>query len=128
MTEDVHDVLERAQKLSVTLPAALRAEGVLTILGSRLAAAALGLKDSRTLRSWASGGPIKGPDSGHRLQALYRAAFAIDAVYGPAVAAAFMRGSNPLLDDEAPLTVLCRDDVATAERRVIAAVEALLTA
>lgn len=124
---DVHDVLERAHKRSVTLPADQRARAVRAIVGARLAAAALGLKDTRTLQSWAEGGPIKGPDHDHRLQALYRVVSAVEEVYGPAVAAAFVRGSNPLLDDRAPLIVLADDNPVEAERRVMAAVEALLT-
>lgn len=126
--EDTQVLLERAHKGSVTLPAAEQARFVQGVLGGRLAAACLGLKDTRTLNSWAGGGPIKGADHRHRLQALYRVAAAVEAAFGPAVAAAFLRGSNPTLGDRAPMLVLADDPPAQAESRVVAAVEALLDA
>lgn len=126
--DEVRALLERAHKRSVQLPAAEQAAFVRDVLGARLAAASLGLKDTRTLQSWAGGGQIKGPDQGHRLQALYRAAYAVAEGFSPAVAAAFLRGSNPILEDRAPAMVLADDDPAEAEPRVVAAVEALLSA
>lgn len=126
--DDVQSLLERAHKNSVTLPVADKARFVHDVLGARLAAAALGLKDTRTLQSWARGGPIKGTNQEHRLQALYRVAAAVDEAFSPAVAAAFLRGSNPILDDRAPMLVLADDPPAEAEQHVIAAVEALLSA
>lgn len=121
-------ILERAHKLSIESLDEEKASFVSGVLGPRLAAAALGLKDTRTLKSWAQGGPIKGVDQEHRLQALYRAAWAVNSAYSPAVAAAFMRGSNPTLGDRAPLVVLADDPPHVAEPSVMAAVEALLTA
>lgn len=126
--EDVHALLERAHKKSVTVPAVDQARFLQDVLGARLAAASLGLKDTRTLQSWARGGLIKGADHEHRLQALYRVASALSEAFTPAVAAAFLRGSNPALGDRAPMLVLADDPPAEAEQRVVAAVEALLSA
>lgn len=126
--DDVRSLLERAHKMSVTLPVAEKARFVHDVLGARLAAASLGLKDTRTLQSWTRGGTVKGSDQEHRLQALYRVAAALDEAFSPAVAAAFLRGSNPLLEDRAPMLVLADDPPAQAEQRVVAAVEALLSA
>lgn len=126
--DDVRAVLERAHKSSVTVPIAEKARFVHDVLGVRLAAASLGLKDTRTLQSWARGGPIKGSDQEHRLQALYRVAAALEDAFSPSVAAAFLRGSNPMLGDRAPMLVLADDPPAEAERHVVAAVEALLSA
>lgn len=124
----VHDVLERAHKRSVHTPPAEQAAFVQKVLGGRLAAAGLGLKDTRTLGSWARGGQIKGLDAGHRLQVLYRVTCAIEEAFTPAVAAAFLRGSNPLLGGRAPLLVLADDPPTEAEPPLVAAVEALLDA
>lgn len=124
----VPEVLERAHKQSVRVPSDEQAAFVQNILGSRLAAAALGLKDTRTLSSWARRGPIKSPDGEHKLQILFRITVAIDEVFGPAVAAAFLRGSNPVLEDRAPLVVLADDPPVHAEPQLLAAVEALLAA
>lgn len=110
------------------LGTATKARYVLDAVGARLAAAALGLRDTRTVTSWAGGGPIKGPDQEHRLQALFRVVFAVSERFSPAVAAAFLRGSNPLLNNRAPLTVLSTEPPADAEMAAIAAVEALFAA
>lgn len=126
--EAATEVLERAHKRSVTAPSAERAAYVRDVLGSRLAAAALGLKDTRTLSNWASGGLIRGLDSDHRLQVLFRVVTAVAELFTPAVAAAFMRGSNPVLDGKSPLVVLANEPPATAERKLVAAAESLLSA
>lgn len=123
-----HEVMERAQKLSVRVPPDEQASFVQEVLGSRMAAAALGLKDTRTLSSWARGGFIRSVDGEHRLQVLFRIVSAIDDAFTPAVAAAFLRGSNPALGDQAPLVVLADEPPVQAEPRLLAALEALLTA
>jgi hypothetical protein len=125
---DAHAVMERAHKRSVRVPADEQAAFVQDILGSRLAAAALGLKDTRTLSSWARGGPIRGANGEHRLQVLFRIVAAVDEAFSPAVAAAFLRSSNPALGDQAPLVVLADEPPVRTEPRLLAAVEALLTA
>ena len=122
------EVLENAHKQSVRVPPDEQAQFVQQVLGSRLAAAALGLKDTRTLSSWARGGPIRGTDGEHRLQVLFRVVTAIADAFSPAVAAAFLRGSNPSLGDQAPLVVLADEPPGAAERQLLPAVEALLTA
>src|SRR5690554_2809173 len=91
----VPEVMERAHKQSVRVPPDEQAAFLQHTLGSRVAAAALGLKDTRTLSSWARGGPIRSSDGEHRLQILFRVTIAINDAYGAAVAAAFLRGSNP---------------------------------
>lgn len=125
---DVTQVLAEAQKRSVREPAPEQARAVLVDLGGRLAAACLGLKDTRTLASWARGGPVKAPESGHRLQVLYRVTTAISTAFSPAVAAAFWRGSNPLLEDRAPMLVLADQAPEDAEPALLQALEALLSA
>lgn len=127
-SKDVSDVLEYAHKQSIRVPADEQAQSVQQVLGSRLAAAALGLKDTRTLSSWARGGPIRGVHGEHRLQILFRVVTAIDDTYGPAVTSAFLRGSNPNLGDQAPMVVLADEPPTAAEARLLPAVEALLTA
>lgn len=124
----VAEVLERAHKQSVRVPPVDQARFVQDTLGSRLAAAALGLKDTRTLSSWARGGPIRVAEGEHRLQVLFRVVTAVTDAYTPAVAAAFLRGSNPTLGDRAPMIVLADQDPADAETQLLPAVEALLTA
>ena len=123
-----HEVLERAYKASIRVPPDEQAAFVQTVLGSRLAAACLGLKDTRTLSSWSTGGPIRSQETEHRLQVLFRVTSAIDEAFGPAVAAAFVRGSNPVLGGQSPLIVLADTSPHDSEEHIVAAVEALLTA
>ncbi len=90
-SRDAHAVMERAHKKSIRVPVDEQAAFVQDVVGSRLAAAALGLKDTRTLSSWAGGGPIRGADAQHRLQVLFRVVAALEEAFSPAVAAAFLR-------------------------------------
>lgn len=126
--EEPLEVMERAHKQSVRVPADEQALYVQEVLGSRLAAAALGLKDTRTLSSWSRGGPIRGMNAEHQLQVLFRVTTAINETFGSAVAAAFLRGNNPVLGNRAPLVVLADEAPVRSEPRLLAAVEALLTA
>lgn len=126
--EEVRAALEAAHKRSVSVPAQEQARYVQDVLGGRLAAAALGLKDTRTLQNWSRGGTIKGLGQEHRLQALYRATVAISEAFTPSVAAAFLRGSNPTLNGRAPMLVLADAPPTEAEGLVMDAVEALLDA
>jgi len=125
---DVAEVLAEAHKRSVREPAPEQARAVLADLGGRLAAACLGLKDTRTLGSWARGGPIKGHDAEHRLQVLFHVTTAVAAAFTPAVAAAFWRGSNPLLEGRAPMLVLADEAPQDVELALLQAAEALLAA
>lgn len=124
----VVDHLDLAQQSSVLTAPLEQARYVQTTLGSRLAAACLGLKDTRTLASWVGGGPIKAVDGEHRLQVLFRATLAIEAAFSPAVAAAFLRGANPVLGERAPMLVIADQPPAQAEAPVMLAVRALLEA
>ena len=118
--------LTAAHKESVHRPATEQAAHVKRALGARLAAAALGLKDTRTLQSWSRGGPIRGLSHEHRLQVLYQVTTAIEAVYSSAVAAAFLRGSNPQLGDRAPMLVIAQGEPVAIQAELMGAVEVLL--
>ena len=127
MEDDVEpsELLDRAYKQSVRVPVDEQALFVVDALGARLAAAALGLKDTRTLRSWADGGEVRQQDGAHRLQVLYRLTFLLCQAFSPAVASAFWRGTHPLLG-RAPLVVLADDPPVRSEPELLAAGESLL--
>lgn len=108
-------VLERAHKLSVQWTTPVKADYLVVTLGATLAAATVGLRDARTVVSWAEGGPIKSVTQEHRLQAVFRVTYALTERYSPSVAAALLRGSNPQLDGRAPLLVLAAEPPADAE-------------
>lgn len=120
------EILERAHKLAVTWDDQAKARYVLDRVGARIATAAVGLKDARAVRGWADGRLIKEAAAQERLQHLFQVVYAVaDAFSGP-TAAAFLRGSNPHLDDRAPVVVLAHDPPDVAASAVITAVRALL--
>jgi len=125
--ERAHDALEQAHKLSVRTPVVEQAATVQNLLGSRLASAALGINNTRTLLRWSQGGCSRREVAEHRLQILYHLVTAISLIYDDRVAVAFLRGSNPSLDNQAPMEVLAAERPARAGPRLLAAVELLLS-
>lgn len=80
------------------------------------------------MRRWSTGGSEpRDYAEAHRLDVLFRIAYAITLVYGRAsVAASFLRSANPQLDDQAPLVVLATSDPLKVEPRLLAATRAFL--
>ena len=124
-TFDPLDIEEQAFKRSSTTDFAEQVAFLLETVGARITTAALGLADARPLYKWRDG-QVDHPrsDAVTRLRALYRVVWAISEAYSPTVAAAFLRGSNPQLDDKAPLIVLADGEPSGAA--VIAAARAFL--
>lgn len=116
---------EQAYKRSNTTDVQEQATYLLEAVGARVTAAAIGLADARPLYKWRAG-DVDHPRHDHvtRLRALYRVVWAISEAYSPTVAAAFLRGSNPQLDDKAPLIVLADGEPTGAA--VVAAARAFL--
>lgn len=124
---DFTRVWEEAHKASVTDPVRDKAAYLLGSVGPRIATAALGLSDARQLERWASENlEPREHDVAARLDALYWIVRAIIGCYTDAVAARFLRSSNPQLDDEAPLMVLRSASEPDAIRRVLVATRAFL--
>lgn len=124
---DVVDIEERAYKAALTTSIPELVRYVTDQVGARIAAAALGLADARPLRGWANGQTQpKEQAVEDRLRTLYRVVRAITETYGGAAAAAFLRGSNPQLNDEAPLVLLAERPPAEGTRLVAGALRAFL--
>lgn len=123
----VADAWEVAYKESVVTPAWEQARHLIGSVGVRYTTAGLGLKDARTVRNWVERqGEPREHDVVGRLAVLFRVVRAIESIYSQTVAAAFLRSSNPQLDDEAPLVVLATQPVDEAEQAVLAAARAFL--
>lgn len=75
-------------------------------LGQRLVAYAAGIRSPKLVGRWAAGAHPPAPAAEQRLRALYRTALILDAAYGPETTRAWLTGSNPDLNDEAPLELL----------------------
>ncbi|OBI49784.1 hypothetical protein A5707_16340 [Mycobacterium kyorinense] len=118
---------EAAYKESVLTPAWEQARHLIGSVGVRYTTAALGLRDARTVRNWVERrAEPREHDVASRLAVLFRVVKAIESIYSPTVAAAFLRSSNPQLDDEAPLVVLATQPVDEGEQAVLAAARAFL--
>lgn len=120
------DVVERACKRAVVTSSQEHARFVIDTVGARLATAAVGLRDARAVRGWARGQGIKQAHAQQRLQELYQIVWAVAEVYSPAVAAAFLRGTNPYLGDRAPLVVLAEEPPDKAGPALLAAARHLI--
>lgn len=125
-SHDGVDLIERACKLAVTTSTAEQARFLVETIGARMATAAVGLRDARAVRAWARGSDIKQPVVAQRLQELYQVVWAVSERYSPAVAAAFLRGTNPRLGDRAPLVVLADDVPEEAGPALLAAARRLI--
>ncbi len=124
---DVTGAWETAHKESVTTPSQAKARYLLKTVGPRIAAASLGLSDARRLKRWAKDGDEpRELVVAQRLDALFWIVRAIDAVYSVAVAARFLRSSNPQLADDAPLVVLAGAADGDDIRRALTATRAFL--
>ncbi|MHB1527673.1 MAG: hypothetical protein ACYCZN_15615 [Candidatus Dormibacteria bacterium] len=113
-------------RASVRESPAQMARWCLDNLGQRISAVGLGLGDASLVRRYARGDGVPSAEREVRLRLLYRVARMVADTYDAQTTRAFLRGSNPLLDDLAPLSVIAAHPVETAGSEVIAAARALL--
>lgn len=115
-----------AYRASVRETPSAMARWLLDNLGQRITTASLGLKDASLVRRYARGDGAPSADREARLRLLYRVSRMIADTYGAATAQAFLRGSNPELDDDSPLLVIAQCPVEAAAGEVLGAVRAFL--
>lgn len=126
-TFDPLGIEEQAYKESLTASPAGAVEFLLGVLGARVTAAALGLADARPLYRWRQGEVLpKEQAVEDRLRILHRVTHMVNEAYGPRVASAFLRSSNPQLDDQAPLVVLADSEPQLVAARLVGAARAFL--
>jgi hypothetical protein len=115
-----------AYRASVRESPAQMARWCLDNLGQRVSAVGLGLADASLLRRYARGEGSPSAEREARLRLLYRVARMVAGAYDAQTARAFLRGSNPLLGDQAPLAVIAEAPLETAGAELIAAARVLL--
>ena len=81
-------------------------EFLLTTVGPRITAAGAGLNDARQLPAWRRGEAPREEVKLERVAALAEVTTAILAEYPASVAASFLRGSQPSLDDQSPVLMI----------------------
>ena len=104
-------------------------EFLLTTAGPRITAAGAGLQDSRQLVAWRRGDGPREAVKRDRVAALAEVTAAIMADYTAAVAASFLRSSQPALDDRSPMVMIREasdDSLADVMKQVRGAVRAFL--
>lgn len=103
------DALREAHEYATMNTEAQLAAYLLECLGPRYASVGLGLSDARQLKAWRDGiGAPRAEVVADRLRLLTQVTRAIDRSYSPDTAAAFLRASNPDLDDRSPLLVIAK--------------------
>ncbi len=81
-------------------------EYLLTTVGPRITAAGAGLRDARQLPAWRRGEEPREEIKLDRVAALAEVTAAVMVDYPPAVAASFLRSSQPALDDRSPMLMI----------------------
>jgi hypothetical protein len=96
------------------------------LLGPRLVAYIGGVRETRTVREWAEGAPVKRPQSEARLRAALHIAAFITEHDSATVAQSWFQGLNPQLEDQSPARLLREEDLNDAGPRVLAAARAFV--
>lgn len=79
---------------------------LLITVGPRITAAGAGLRDGRQLPAWRRGDEPREVVRRERVASMAEVTVAITAEYSAAVAASFLRSSQPALDDRSPLMMI----------------------
>lgn len=122
MVVEIKDIIDRAHKASSRLKIPEVAQWTMTHLGQRVTAVGVGLKDARQLKAWRDHESVPSDEKESRLRLLYYVGRVVDDVYGAETARAFLVGSNPQLNDEAPIVVIRRHSHDGDSRAVLNAV------
>lgn len=103
--EELHGLTE-AHRKSVESPSAEMAAHLEDALGRKLVAYITGVSDPKAVGRWANGERSPSAENEKRLQAAYYIFWLLARGEGPHTIRAWFAGMNPLLDDEAPATVI----------------------
>jgi hypothetical protein len=104
--DDQLQQLEQAHRDAVRLPIDQVAEMLQQILGQRLTAYAVGVREPKAIGRWARSQNAPRDDTARRLRELYRVARILLARETSETVRAWLIGANPLLGDEAPIQML----------------------
>ena len=96
------------------------------LLGPRLVAYITGVRETRTVREWAEGAPVKGTDTEPRLRAAFHVAAFIAEHDAPSVVQSWFQGLNPQLADQSPARLLREEELSEAGPQVLAAARAFV--
>jgi hypothetical protein len=107
--------IEEAYRASVTGTIMQIAEALQSMLGQRLTAYAVGVRDPKAIGKYARGVIEPREETAQRLRDLYRITLVLGDEREETVRA-WMIGSNPLLDDKAPIELLHEENTQPVSR------------
>lgn len=84
---------------------------LMELLGPRLVAYIAGVRETRTVRGWAEGAPVKRGDVEPRLRMAFQMAKLIADHDGPRIAQSWFQGLNPDLVDRSPARLLREEEL-----------------
>lgn len=96
------------------------------LLGPRLVAYIAGVRETRTVREWTEGAPVKRPDIEPRLRTALHIAGFIAEHDAPSIVQSWFQGLNPQLDDRSPAKLLREEDIDEVGPEVLAAARAFV--
>src|SRR4051794_16356339 len=107
---------QRAHREAVRASVAAIAERLQELLGQRLTAYAVGIKEPRAIGRYARAEQDPRPETEQRLRHLYEITQVLLARETPETVRAWMLGSHPLLEDQAPIELLHADNHPPVQR------------
>lgn len=107
---------ERAHREALRAEVPAIAERLQDMLGQRLTAFAVGVKDPRAIGKYARGTQEPRSETEQRLRGLYEIIQVLLARETPPTVRAWLLGSHPLLEDRSPIELLHEDDHPPVER------------
>jgi hypothetical protein len=122
VVEQVREANEQAHQQAVREDIARIAQFLQETLGQKLTAYAAGVKDPKAIGKYARGDHAPREETEARLRNVFRVTQLLLTGDSPATVRAWMIGSNPQLDDDAPIELLHETQV----RPVLRAAEAFL--
>jgi hypothetical protein len=111
---------ERAHREAVRTSINLIAERLQDMLGQQIAAYAVAVKDPRCIGRYARGESTPRQETQQRLRNLYEITQVLLARETPETVRAWLLGSHPLLEDQAPVELLHADNHPPVERTAAA--------
>lgn len=120
MSRSINAAHLQAYNDALRLPPAELVDALRTVLGARLVAYIAGVDGTAMIRDWAAGVTSPPAAAMTRLRTAYRVVRVLTHEASPGMAASWLQGTHPDLDDRSPARIL-RDDTDDAQERVLRA-------
>lgn len=115
-----------AHREALRLPASKVVEKLVDIIGRKLTAYIVGVKDVRAVDRWIAGGAVYG-DAETRLRFAFQVARTLSEHDSPAVVQAWLTGVNPELGDRVPLRLMRDNEIGAVAPAILSAARAYLS-